>query len=457
MNIVDLLDENLDIQDKIIGEGFTISPIVAYATFKEKAFNALLKNKAFSRALGKTLSKAEAKKAISGKTSGKGDNATVYKFTDEQKEILKFFKTKYGKDITKQIKDFRNNVMAPYQIIKRNVASSKSLTNKEIYGMTREEYLRYKESGRKKIENRGETYFSRNRELEKILDKEKEDLSKMENTLLSLKKGEKIDIPKYELEKILDKLDLGISSLGGYSLEELKKTYDKINYLEEAVKKAKNNNRKFLHIRDKDGGMDESISEVEDKISQLKEKGYSAIYNREQRGRDDRKVSSFKTSYSNYLIRRSLLEDKGNKAYIKTYEKLLDEYVRKGLEKTSNTTRKILDGRKNIELNKMEKKIWARKNPLISSMSNDINDYILKIKDEDFEPIKYYKKPKEVEEAEKAIDAEVKRFEREMAKIVAPEDLIKLRKYRLINNPITVRELKNPSELFASEVATANE
>ena len=102
----------------------------------------------------KVSAKTEVEKAKLGITSGDDDNATVYKLTKEQKEYLGKLYNKYGKELIDKIMKFRNEVVAPYQVIKRNVQKSSKLTDAEVFGMSKEEFFRYRESGRRKIERR---------------------------------------------------------------------------------------------------------------------------------------------------------------------------------------------------------------------------------------------------------------------------------------------------------------
>ena len=136
MTLREIVDNSLE-DRYIIEEGFTASPAVFYYVF--------------SKPIGSLKVTAEKTKAKLGLKSGKGENATIYKLTPEQKSFLKELKHKYGSQIENLIKDFRVEVAAPFQILKRanlDYGVSTSLTR---YGMSKDEYLRAYESGK----NRG--------------------------------------------------------------------------------------------------------------------------------------------------------------------------------------------------------------------------------------------------------------------------------------------------------------
>ena len=197
MNAIELFLESFEQTDDIyLEEGFfEISPIVAALSFKDKALDTLF---------GKPLAKIESAKAKLGVKSGKGDNATVYAFTKEQKKVINEIRKKYGEELVKEIKNFRSDVIAPYQIIKRNVANNSRITDKERHGMTKEEYFRYRESGRRKIEKR-KGYNSNWSSQYKDSISSREAYEKAKKTYEDFKDGKNVDISATITDKVLEK------------------------------------------------------------------------------------------------------------------------------------------------------------------------------------------------------------------------------------------------------------
>ena len=74
-------------------------------------------------------------------------------------------------------------------------------SNKEVFGMTKEEYFKYRESGRKNIEKKG-TYFTDHDELNKKQIEAREALNDAEEKYNSFKEGKLIDLSAANIEKI---------------------------------------------------------------------------------------------------------------------------------------------------------------------------------------------------------------------------------------------------------------
>ena len=103
-----------------------------------------------------------------------------------------------------------------------------------------------------------------------------------------------------------------------------------------------------------------------------------------------------------------------------------------------------------ITFNQYEAKIWKKK-VLGNEFSGDINDWELKIKPEDFKGVSYKEKSPKIIQAEKDFDRELKRFERNLLKIMSEEDVAICKKYKLFNNFLTIKQLKDPSSMFKKE------
>ena len=100
-----------------------------------------------------------------------------------------------------------------------------------------------------------------------------------------------------------------------------------------------------------------------------------------------------------------------------------------------------------VELNSYEKKIWGRKSTG-KEFSGNIDDWYLKIKPEDFGETKYFTKSEKIIKAEKEMDRQLKQLERKLKSVMSEEDIALCRKYRLFNNFLTVKELRNPGAMF---------
>src|SRR5574344_1101477 len=473
MNIVDLMTENLktdDIyltDDEILSEGlFDVSPIVAICAFKDKAFKSI-ENNGFVKAKNKIGEKVadvkvgvEKIKAKLGITSGKGDDATVYKFTKEQRKVLGEMYAKYGKQLAKQITDFRNDVIAPYQIIKRNVAKNRQITDREVKGMTREEYLKYRESARRKIERRA-TYNNdfENRRQKSI--ESRDAVRKARQIYDDFSSGKNVELSSSNIDKVLEQMGLGYSSLNNWSLDELDKPANEIHKLQVVLNNPSNSGE----LVDTKGNKLRNRSlrtrkEVEAEIELLKDKGYSNKYFETAKIDSDKKHGSFRKALENYLLRRDVSRRMrigvDAQDYRRFYDKVLKDAIKDAEEANASSYDSFANSASGIELNQYEKKIWGLKTGS-DPMSGNIEDWYLKIKDDNFRGVQSIKQPQAVLDAEAEKDAVVKRFEREISKTVSPEDLEKMKKYKLIGSPLTVRDLKDPNSLFKTSAEISSE
>ena len=373
MNLKDIFNEELPgSEDYIIEEGiFKVSPMIAFLAFKNKAVS---KAKDFAQDLkgsaqdvaGEAISKVEKLKAKTIGKSGYKDNDTVYKFTKEQKKVLAHIYNKYGPDIVKKIQDFRTNVMVPYQIIKRNVEKNHSLTNKEVFGMTKEEYYKYRESGRRKIEKRG-TYFKDTDELKNKAIASRLDLEKARKDLKDFKEGKMVDISASHYDKILNQTGLGNEKLNNWSESELEKTSTKIENLMKLLKDSKRDlgyNQVLVKGRANSSNKETRYrSDIEREIKSLREFGYNKTYKIEDKGEHKRR-GSFKDALNTYMLRRNVIQsiqkDSQNSDFRKLYIKILEDALKNAEEKQKERLENYVGIRKTIELNEFEKKIWKK-------------------------------------------------------------------------------------------------
>ena len=471
MDFIDIVKEEFKTEDEVLVEyTFQISPMIAIAAFKDRTFGELKRKmvgikkniqRAASSVKGEALSAKEKVFAAVGEKSGSGDNATLYRLTKEQTDVLAEIYRKYGKYMVDDILKFRKNTLAPYQLIKRLVKKNKSVTSKDVHGLTREEYLAALESGRKKIENRGEKFFEKNRELNEKLARSNESIRDLEKVLSDFRNNRRVD--NAILSRIYEKFDVSDEDLQGYTPEELKKAY-------EAIESA---NRVIFSMADKsrDEGLTPEEMEKAHAAIKAKSERVSGEATRAEREKEKNKVAAissalnlvktekdifykngkFNVALGKYFFRREILArlkpGSPNSYFSKTYETIVEEMIKKEKEYKDQIVASVITHKKKVNFTEKEALVWGNL-PTAREFSGNLSDYYQKLKEEDFFQPQYIQKSEELLKAENDIETEIRRFERKLAKLVEPEDLAKLKKYRLINNMITVSELKDPDNLF---------
>jgi len=448
------------VDDQTIEEGvfFPISPLLAYASFKKRVFTNFKNSKIFKvlnkpkelnnkikELKGNALIAKEKLRAKSGKNSGSGDDASLYKLTPEQVEVMADIINKYGKELAVEINHFRVNVLAPYQLIKRIIRKNKSLTSTDITGMNKEEFNSSLESGRRKIGRRGE-FFNKSQDLQNKLRDLDADVPRLQTEKTKLATGK--DLDSGILEKVYASYKVGESNFGGHSLDALKKTHEELTRNYSSLNKYR---------IDKTSMSPAEVLDMLQKQRQLREKGIdtSTKDKEKKEGEVKEKKGSFAAAFSLYMLRRTIRESfkktVDSNVYVKTYEKIIDDLIKDIRERRAVISKQFVELRKTIDFNDKENKIWQKHPSAPSEYTSDESHYYQKVKEEDFESPKYYERPEELQAAEREIENEIKRFERKLATIISAEDLARLKKYRLINNIITVSELKDPDELFKTQ------
>ena len=448
------------VDDQTIEEGvfFPISPLLAYASFKKRVFTNFKNSKIFKvlnkpkelnnkikELKGNALIAKEKLRAKSGKNSGSGDDASLYKLTPEQVEVMADIINKYGKELAVEINHFRVNVLAPYQLIKRIIRKNKSLTSTDITGMNKEEFNSSLESGRRKIGRRGE-FFNKSQDLQNKLRDLDADVQRLQTEKTKLATGK--DLDSGILEKVYASYKVGESNFGGHSLDALKKTHEELTRNYSSLNKYR---------IDKTSMSPAEVLDMLQKQRQLREKGIdtSTKDKEKKEGEVKEKKGSFAAAFSLYMLRRTIRESfkktVDSNVYVKTYEKIIDDLIKDIRERRAVISKQFVELRKTIDFNDKENKIWQKHPSAPSEYTSDESHYYQKVKEEDFESPKYYERPEELQAAEREIENEIKRFERKLATIISAEDLARLKKYRLINNIITVSELKDPDELFKTQ------
>jgi hypothetical protein len=445
----DVMLEELDFdKGKVqLDEGvFPFTPFIAFSAFKQKVFNSLKNNKMFqlfgkakegaTELKGKALTAKEKARVAVGKTSGE----TVYKLQPEQVSVMGTMYNKYGKELVSEILEFRKNVLAPYQVIKRIIKKSSRVSSKDITGVSREEYSAAEASGKKKIAKRGENFDTRTREIRQEIakvDEEIENLTKVKNDL---------EKPKPKLNDayandVAKKFGLE-DNPEGYSKEILKKTYDGImakyeilTPSPEAVSDEEYNKRSKERKRRRELWNDRPINLVRD----AKEKFY--------------KKGKFDVALGRYFFRKEIRKQIAAAGTINifrtTYLKIVDELMETAKNKKQELLNELIGMKSGKTFTDKESKVWG-KLPHIKSDSGDTSHYYKKVRDEDFltKPIVIERSPALIE-AENKIETEIKKFEHKLRTIMSEEDYDNLKRHRLVGNLITAKELNlSPKTLF---------
>lgn len=445
MDFSDLILEVFQTEDEeeiLTEQGLLLTPLLAFAAMKKN----LLKGGKFKKA--SALKKAQAKgkefkekaRAAVGQTSGKGDDATVYRFTKQQIDVMSDIMSKYGKEIVKEIIDFRRQILAPYALIKRQIKGSSRVTSKDKLGMTKEEFKSALESGRKKIQARGENYFDKSEDYQQKIRKYNEQLSGLDQALKDFENGEQLS-PNV-VNKIYKKFDA--SDLKGYSAEELRRVYDDLE----------KNYREIIDQIEKTKAGEVDTERTKDLIKKSRElsSGKSIDLTKSEK-EDFFPKGSFNVALGTYFFRRDVLDKLRpgqSNVFRDTYKSIIKEMKESISKRRRETIEKLAGMKRTVEFNDKEEKIW-KKLPSVKSFSGDMKDYYQDIHEKDFQDLpQYIERSPELKEAEQKIENEIRKFERKLQKIVDAEDYKKLKQYRIINNLISLKELKDPSKLFKS-------
>ena len=478
MNFIDLLYED---------EGISITPFTLYSIAKRKLFKKvknlepaldipekIARNVAMKGEMIKEKIKAEF-----GRDSGDGEEGTLYSLTPEQIDVMEDILDKYGYKLYREIKAFRREVLAPYEVLKRKIKKNSRVNVKEVYGLTKEEFLAAYESGRRKIENRGYKYASDSTDIRARLDKYDEQLKEIKE--LKKKFEETGEYNGELLEKLFNKIGLGAKEFGGkiegekikaYSLSKIQKAFkDYEKAIKEYDEWTSQENIDKINREIEDIGFSTKYSRADklEKMAAKKNKYEKTLEARlkniaksltTEGDKELYKDKGYLASLFKYLTRKSIMDKFKNKAkedhaldyYYYFYLELIDSWSEKIKSYKSDRVQELKDLDKNLEFTEDESKIFKPKSRDVK-YSSDINDYKQMIKIEDFPDDSYIpvRKSPELIKAMERIEREIKKFENKLKSILSDEDLARLKKYRLINNLIKIRELKDPDKLFKSE------
>ena len=449
---------------------FKITPFLALASIKKKfltgADNVLGKvtlRKQTNELKAKAVSFKEKVRAEFGIDPAKGHgDETSYKLTKEQMEVMTEIYEKYGDELVDKIVDFRRDVLAPYTLMKRTIRKNTAISSRDIHGMSKEEYMSALESGKRKIDLRGKYIHSGDDSFEKIEDVEVK-LQKLREAKNSLK--EKGHIDDNIIEKLYAKFNVQKDTFSRYSLKNLESYTASLN---RTLNTINSKNRRDVDASD-DIDKYTSIKNDPDRFFADKEKDVDRNSSAQERaidiyfGKIKRIIAphnNFNEALTSFFLRKNIhdtIKENSASVYRDIYFDIIDGMIHKYENIKKEHFNSTLKNRKDIYFNDLEEKIFKLKSGA-PFMSGKMEDYDIKIQETDFleRPI-YIKKSHELEVAEKKADDEIKRFEAELKEIMEPEDYSKLRKYRLIGNLITVREMRNPNDIFKSSTEIRND
>ena len=445
MTLREIVDNTLD-EQFVINEGFVTCPAIFYY--------------AFSKPIGSLKVTAEKIKAKAGLKSGKGENATIYKLTPEQKDFLKEIRHKYGSSIENLIKTFRTSVAAPYQIAKRASEDYGKSTSLTRYGMTKDEYMRAYESGRNKIlrmNKKDEAFMSSKSDL----DSKRAALDELRKKINDFNSGTNIVINTAMIEKLLAPRGLDRESFE-WPVADLESAYLKIKKYKELLNNPKTDEEGNEVFYDYRGGrkVPRTRKYITEYIEDIRKYGYTGgkLQDRSKEKENvSKKPGKWEEAFNRYMLRKDIIKDFeknfSRNEYIAVYKKILQDELKRAEQNFGESKTTFMNVLPRHTLNDREKKIWKLK-PTGVINSGDINDWYLAIKPEDF-GTKTVKKPRQIERAEYEIKAATKNFENALSKILDEEEMAKLKELRLIDNFISVKISKEDN--FIKDVVSRTE
>jgi len=458
---LNISEDFIELTEEMLNEVYIpTTPLLAFLSFKKKSFDYLKNNKLFvalKKLKTKTIKTAaqikgdantgvEKVRAELGINSGEGGDATVYSYSTEQLEFLRDLREKYGKEIIKEIKEFRREVLAPYQLLKRIIKKNYRITPKEVLGMSRQEFEAALESGRKKIERRGPWFNEKFDEHKGSATTHSEKIKEKEKLLARIENGEKPseDLLRPVAEKMSGSTKKEVLGKYDYSFSDLEKLMDLYNKTKRQIQTFSDKRVKSFDDNKRLLGYYKSLRDIEDGKVEFRDG---------DRVDHTESLLDLKDTFKKYRNRKLTLGDKtkiSDPQVIEEFKKQLKDEIaelkgRKGEHQNSMAKLRVA-----LEFNDNESKIWKLKDPTRSEYSGKLSDFRQALSVEDFDnvSVQYLKKDDEITIAEKRVEAEIKAFERKLQKIVDEDDFKRLKSLRLISNIITIKEIRDPSKIM---------
>lgn len=356
----------------------------------------LNESKRAERALKKVRKKAE---------KGKGD----YKLTKPQLKLLREIEKKYGKNARKELENFRNQTLAPLHFVHKKTREGGLISTKDLVGLTKKEWERAVESGRNKIKKRGE-----------ISDRIKKDISAINYNKKSIEKLEKIKRmlsgkTKLDTNLVRAEIDRFIKNYGflsGAKVEDLKQVQSYNNDIEKSWKNIEQELKKDQ--------IDYSALTKEAEIILNKQHGYYSKTKdkkdiKDEKDKKNEPVKGYSEELNkaatNLFFRNNIVSSilsAGDNAFKSFYYTFLNKLINDAKKRIAQHTETLRRRGSDLEFNENERKVWGI-NKNAHPLSGNLNDYYLKIEEEDFEEAgepKTIEQPEELKTSKKKIENE---------------------------------------------------
>lgn len=370
-------------------------PIDKLDNYFFRASEELQESKKAERALKKVRRKAEKQKG-------------EFKLTKPQQKFLDELQKKYGGNLVKEIKNFRNNIVAPLHFVHKKTKEGGMVTTKDLVGLTKKEWERAVESGKSKIKRRSE-----------VKDRIKKDISAIDYNKRSIEKLEKIKRmlsgkSKFDPNMVRAEIDRFIKNynfLSGAKVDSLKQ----VQQYTSDIEKSWNNIKKEI-----DKGENANLSALSSEAENILTKQYGYYSKPKKDGssesdQDSGKIKGYSEElnkaatslfFRNHIVNQIL--SSGENVFKTFYFNFLDNVIKQARRRINEHSETLRRRTNDLEFNQNERKVWGM-NKNAHPMSGNINDYYLKIEEEDFEDTgkeRTIEQPEEMKTSKKKIENE---------------------------------------------------
>ena len=398
------------------------------------------------------------------------DKFSKEKITKEQKELLKNIYKTYGNELATAVLKFKKKLVDPLKKVRKKLKSSDKITSKDLTGMSKEQFLSALESGRRKIQARGDKYFDKIDEIQERIDEYKERLDVLREARAELSRKLKNEDDHYKIDyNIMNRLykqfdlsfdDDDINIFGSSNIDlygqivkakerehdetdrekRNKYTRQQFSIIYNAImKKYENITKSFERYNKGTYPGFEKDTEKQDKI-RTKTKDLRDLWH----GRsinlitDNKKYfykdKRFRINLIRYFFSRDILDRikrasdvTGANFFKSTYLTIIKESEKRIMELREKRLQDLISLKKSVQFTSLEEKIWEKRKT-VKSFSSELEDYVQKVEEDDFldKPIQVGRS-KEIRNSEKIIENESKKFLRKISDIMDKEDLEELK------------------------------
>lgn len=340
-----------------------------------------------------------------------------YKLTNPQLNFLNKLKKKYDKGLVKEIKEFRNNVLAPLHYVHKKTREQGLVSAKDLVGLTKKDWERAVESGKNKIKRRGELKGKIAKDINSV-EYNKRAIKKLESIKRMLSGKNKVNpkLIKSEIDRFIKKTGF----LGGAEVNNIKSVQQYNNDIE----KSWDNIQKELES----GDVNSEYIAKEARNILVKQHGYKDTESGGISYSDELNKAASNLFFRDKVINKILSADEN--VFKTFYYNFLDELIKKARRRINEHVENLRRRRSDLEFNKNERKVWGV-NKNAHPLSGDEDDYYLKIKEEDFSDAgkeTSIEQPEDMKSAKKKIENERYNFFQRLKKKyeISTEDFEKL-------------------------------